>query len=573
MTASSTNDQVLTLRKTGGYAIVENLGLIEVSGIDAGKFLQFRTTNDVLSLKPGQGQINSLLDRTAHLQGIVSVYRRDSSFWLLVERPNVDHLIAQMEQYHFAEKIEIANLSATGSFLAVQGPNSFRYLSKLDAAAQMQLSTDNSICNSKNLGVAVVRKSITGEDGFLFWIPAAESSIASKLQQSAADLGFCTLSPESLNVARIEAGIPCYGIDMSADDLLPDTGLEESTVSYTKGCYLGQEVIARIKTYSAPRKGLVGLAFTADSQLGFELNSPIYLDNKEIGSIKSNVYSPTLKQTLALAYLTREYRVPDQQLSLRIGDKTQSTTVRLLPFYKSASRRQRAQELYNKGLADFAADKNDDAIASLREALELDPACPDFYETLGVILSKLDELEEAVSLMQHLAEIDPQSVMAHTNLSVFYMQQGNKEAAEEEKAIAMSMQMQKLAEEFKTQQKDAEDKQHKRDEAVQRIEMFKEVLAIDKEDQLANYGIGNLYVEIEEFSQAIPHLQKAVALKPDHTAAYLALGSALSGAGNTAQAIDVFQRGVAVAARRGDMTPLKTMQQHLEQLKSKPVVS
>jgi glycine cleavage system aminomethyltransferase T len=92
MTESSINSQVLTLRKTGGYAVVGNLGLIGVSGVDAGKFLQFRTTNDVLSLKPGQGQLNSLLDRTAHLQGVVSVHRLEDGFWVVAEKSNIDFL-------------------------------------------------------------------------------------------------------------------------------------------------------------------------------------------------------------------------------------------------------------------------------------------------------------------------------------------------------------------------------------------------------------------------------------------------------------------------------------------------
>lgn len=564
-----TESQVLSLRESGGFALDPEFGLIEISGADAATFLQFRTTNDVLALQPGQGQLSSILDRTAHLHGMFSLHRLEDSYWLVVEKNVATEIIEQMEQYHFAEKITILNRSEEGLFWTVQGPCSLNLLAEIDPASLEKLDSEYSTAHAKVAGqsLIVIRRTITGEDGFLFWVPAQDQQVVIRFLNDLANrLGLIPQSPDSLNVARIEAGLPRFGEDMSAEDLLPDTGLEEACVRYTKGCYLGQEVIARIKTYSAPRKGLVGLMFSPEDRQSFPLNTPIFLEGKEIGVVKSNAYSPTLNRTIAMSFLSRQYRVPDKELMLTINGSNYLAVVTLLPFYRTDSRKDRAHKLYEKALAEFAADDESQAIAHLREALQLDPLFADGYEALGVILSKQDQLSEAIDLMQQLAKIEPDSIMAHTNLSVFYMQQGNKEAAEEEKAAAMSISMQKIAQEIKSQQALEEEKERKRLEAVERIGMFKQVLEVDSEDQLANYGIGNLYVEIDAFAEALPHLTKAVVLKPDHTAAYLALGSAYAGLGQSQQAAEIYTRGIEVAAKRGDMTPLKEMQKRVQLL-------
>jgi tetratricopeptide (TPR) repeat protein len=319
-----------------------------------------------------------------------------------------------------------------------------------------------------------------------------------------------------------------------------------------------------MKTYSAPRKGLVGLSFPTDSTTDLLPPSGIASDvpAAETGQIKTLVYSPTLARPLALAYVPRSHRTPGELIKVGKHD----ATVCLLPFYKSQPPLERARTLYERALEDYASDRTEAAISNLRESLLLNPTFADAYEVLGVILSKHGDLDEAIRLMKRLADLQPDSVMAHTNLSVFYMEQGNKEAAEEEKAISMSITMEKLAREMRQQQEQQEQQKRKIEDAKERIEMFKQVLAIDPEDQLANYGMGNLLVDIDEFTDAVPHLRKAVELKPTHTAAYLALGKALEGAKQSTEASEVYKRGIEIAAQRGDMTPLKEMRSRLDAL-------
>jgi tetratricopeptide (TPR) repeat protein len=204
----------------------------------------------------------------------------------------------------------------------------------------------------------------------------------------------------------------------------------------------------------------------------------------------------------------------------------------------------------------------------LRQALELDPFLEDAYESLGVILSKRGHLTEAIALMKKLAELNPESVMAHTNLSVFYLVENNIEMAEEEKAISMSIRMKIAARLAVEETQDKKRKDEEKTEQLERLKMFEQVLQIDSEDLLANYGAGSCYEALGEFEKAVPLLKKAIEVKPTHTVAYLSLGVAYEGLGEFARAAETYKEGIAVAAKRGDMQPMQDMQNRLGKIQA-----
>jgi folate-binding protein YgfZ len=574
MKPTNPDHPLLALRQAGGYACALDFGLIVVSGPEAGKFLQSRTTNDVAALQSGQGQLSCLLDRKAHIEACFSLHRLDDEFWIVAERAQISEIFGQLDKFLFNTKAEVVDRSDQGQFATVQGYLARKLLAK-GSRVDILLQAGR-FCIARidlwSCPTVLIERSLTGEDGYLVWCNTADGrQLRSELRQSAAELSLVELSNEALNMARIEAGLPLYGTDMSLDNLLPETGLEAQSVSYTKGCYLGQEVIARIKTYGAPRRGLCGLRFAEGANLSFPVGAAIFLDGKEIGSLQSNVYSPFLERTIALAYLNKEHRVPGERISIAVSGTTYPVEVTLLPIYEPPTIKERVRGLYEEALAEFATGDETKSITLLRDALILDPLHADCYESLGVILSRQERLEEAVSVMKKLAELDPNSVMAHANLSVFYMQLGNKEAAEEEKAVAMSIRMQQIAREVDHKRKDAETQKEKREATLARMEMFRQVLAIDSEDLLANAGLGSIHVELEEYEQAIPFLVKSIQVKPTHSMSYLALGAAYAGMDRLDEATTTYRQGIEVAAKRGDMMPLKEMQLQLakvEQLKA-----
>jgi folate-binding protein YgfZ len=135
-------------------------------------------------------------------------------------------------------------------------------------------------------------------------------------------------------ILRVEAGIPRYGVDMDQDNLLLETGLE-SHVSFSKGCYLGQEVVERIRSRGHVNKKLSGIVLEGSDPA--EPGGRIYGGEKEIGAVTSSVISPHLNAPIALAYVHRDFSDPGTPVVWRQGEKTVHGKVVALPFYRSPS--------------------------------------------------------------------------------------------------------------------------------------------------------------------------------------------------------------------------------------------
>lgn len=563
------------LRKAGGYWIADLFGLVEVYGKDDTRFLQAQTTNDVAQLAECSRQSSCLLDRRAHVQAYFDLFRRHESYRIVVEKKQISAILSQLDKFRIADKVEFLDLTSTGEFFALQGPLSRKAVSSGLRQHPGACAFKHDIIDLKlwDIPVHLFRKSVTGEDGYFLWVAKSDSAqFWLKFSAACKALGLVQLDQKEVEVARVEAGLPSFAADFDDGDFLPETGLDETAVSYSKGCFLGQEVLARVKSQGAATRGLVGLLFPPTSRWTFPIDTPIMFKGAEIAKLKTNIYSESFDRVLAFASIKRDYRAPGKELAVTINGQELSIVTTTLPFIQSESLSVRARRLYDQALQLYATSSDSDheaqAVEKLREALDLEPTMEDGYESLGVVLSKRGELDEAISLMKQLAALNPDSVMAHTNLSVFYLEKGLKEEAEEEKAISMSIRMRLAVREASAKKEEEQKNAQTLEETNQRLAMFQQVLAIDADDLLANYGVGSCHVNLGEFAKAVPFLEKAIAVKPTHTVAYISLGQAYEGLGRADKAIESYTRGIEVAASRGDMTPLKDMQARLEALKN-----
>jgi len=570
MLSTREHDKIATLRQQGGYFVAHTYGLIEVYGKDAARFLQSQTTNDVNALDSCCGQFSCLLDRKAYVKAFFQLYRRHESFRIIAEKPQIPMIISHLEEYKFADKVELLDLTETGDFFAVQGPDAPLLVRQAEKDNHHNSACSHDLTDAVLLGypVHVFRKSVTGESGYFFWI--ARSNVPAFIeaaQRACKDLGFVQIEGETLEIARIEAGLPKYGTDFGEGNVLPETALEDTAVSSTKGCFLGQEVLARIKSHGAPTRALVGLSLKPEAKEQFPLDTKVMLNGSEIALLKSNVYSPTFSKFISFASIKRDWRVPGKRLSVEINNTPYEVEVARLPFYEAESVEDRARRLYSEGLKLYTKEPENEieseSVRLLRQAIQLDSSLEDAYEALGVILSKRGRLDEAIELMKKLATINEDSIMAHTNLSVFYLEKGMKDAAEEEKATSMSIRMRLASKEAMAAQAKEKSEEQKRQETMERMEMFKQVLAIDENDLLANYGYGSCLVDLGRFAEAISFLEKAIAVKPAHTVAYVALAKAYEGTGNKDKRYETINKGIEVAAKRGDVTPLKELEKML----------
>jgi Tfp pilus assembly protein PilF len=159
--------------------------------------------------------------------------------------------------------------------------------------------------------------------------------------------------------------------------------------------------------------------------------------------------------------------------------------------------------------------------------------------------------------------LEPDRIMAHTNLSVYYMKLGDKENAEDEKAKAMVLQMKQAMKNSGVKKEEADAEAKRMQLTRDRIGLFEKALALNSEDPLANFGIGNAYLELKAFSKGIPHLEKSVAMQPNHLDGYVALGNCLEATGEKDQARAIYQTGLDVASKRGDRAKIDLFNQRL----------
>jgi folate-binding protein YgfZ len=568
MTVTTLTEEYKQAREGCVYFPLEDFCLVDATGKDAFPFLQSQTTNDVVNLAVGAGLGNALVDRKARLLCNFSLHKTSgTSATILIETRQRDTLTDTLKEYHFREDIAWETEVPFDFLVALQGPKSPVVLERLtESGVSLHNTNDIFTANIDGVETRVICKSLTGEEGYILACTAShQEELIRAIQKAGESVSITAIQPDARETLRIEAGIPVYGRDMDKAHILPETGLEHTSVSYHKGCYIGQEVIARIKTYGSPAFALMGIILDGESLPAMDVT--IKIKTKKIGVVKSSTYSPSLGKVIALAYLQKDFRSPGQTYEVSLADVSTKITTCLLPFYQTAGKTERAKQLHQQALTLFKQEENlDRPIALLREAIALDPKYAPGYEALGVMLSKQNKLDEAIALMKRLAEIDPQEIMAHTNLSIYYMQQGRIEDAEMEKAEATAIQFEKLVEE--NQAKKAREKQSSQDkeERERQVEMFHKVLEIDPVDQVANFGLGSIYLDTGKYEKALAPLKTVVEHYRDHSAAYLALGKTLEKLLRKDEAADIYKKGIEAASKKGDLMPLKDMQTRLNQI-------
>jgi folate-binding protein YgfZ len=413
-------------------------------------------------------------------------------------------------------------------------------------------------------------------------LPAVDSVTAerveARIEAHARAAGFEILAePElsqTLEVLRIEAGQVRVGPDTrSRKCILPETGLEQHAVSYTKGCYLGQEVIARVRTYGALPFGLRGLVLHAPDDSA--ASSPTQLlkdvpdcganlvltDGKRIGEWGSSTLSPTLGSAVAFAYIDKSHRTPGNRIHVQGRSGPLEAEVVLLPFYHAPGRDERVAYLYDRAVRVFAEGREQEAIEILEEALHLDPSFSDGYEAIGVILGRAERFHEAIDIFKRLEELAPSQAMVNTNLSLYYMKIGDKESAEDEAAKAMRKSLAEGAgRSEQSEEIEAELAAQQRTDAERKKNMFGQVLEIDPDDPVALFGLGNALAVLEEWEPAEQHYARACEADAGNSAVYLARGKALEALARSPEAEAVYRAGMEVASRKGDLMPLKEME-------------
>jgi folate-binding protein YgfZ len=251
-------------------------------------------------------------------------------FWNTLTDKILDHL----NRYLVADDVEIIDRSSEYVILSLQGPRAEELLTTLSGPTKLpdQLA-HHAMINCDDTAVCVVRENRIGAPGFDLIVPkTAAAMVARDLTESGQRLGARWIGYETIDVLRVEAGIPIYGVDITEDNLLLETGLD-SHVSFTKGCYLGQEIIERIRSRGHVNRRLRGLLIngTAPASPG----DAIRADDKQVGTITSSVASPRLGRAIALGYIHRDHWEPGTQVTVSSTAGLTTALVTAPPFVQA----------------------------------------------------------------------------------------------------------------------------------------------------------------------------------------------------------------------------------------------
>ena len=217
-------------------------------------------------------------------------------------------------------------------------------------------------------------------------------------------------------------------------------------------------------------------------------------------------------------------------------------------------------DLYHEALTDYRENRLQEAVQKLSCIVDEFPSFEDAYEALSVILYNQKSYDQAVPLIKKWVAVNPDSIMAHTNLSRCYMAKGMILEAEHEQAEARRLT-------WKAELK-AKKKEMPKVDYEEQIARFKEVIELDPADVLGYFSLGNVYLDSGRKREAVETFEKAVDVDPSHSSSYLGLGQSLEALGDFEKAKKIYARGIKAAEARGDIMTQKKLESRLRTLTS-----
>ena len=291
------------LRESSAWLDLSARGKIRATGEDRARLLHAMTTQDVQSLAPGQGCYAFFLNAQGRILGDVNIFCREDSFLLDTEPETRQKLYDHIDRYIIADDVTPEDVTGEMSTIAIEGPQSAAVLERLGAPLP-----EADYATRSWSGSIVARVSTTGARGYsLFMLPTKKAEIIAALNIPEA-------TPEEARIVRIEHGKPRYGEEITERYLVQETA-QLNAVSFSKGCYLGQEIVERVRSRAQIHRVLRRL--TIDSLEPPPAGTKLKSGDADSAEIASAVYSPTLGKVAALAYVRTQFAEPGTEMLLR----------------------------------------------------------------------------------------------------------------------------------------------------------------------------------------------------------------------------------------------------------------
>ena len=306
--------QYRQLREECGLLDRSERGKLLVSGSEAAEYLQGQLTNDVEALEPGDGAYAALLDRKGHMRGDMRVLRpgEDPDLLLDTEPEALEAVRQHLAMYKIGREVDVIDVTAERALLSLIGPRA------VEIAGSAALPEN--ACEEVTIAGTPVLAAGTASGIDLIFDAEARDRVTDALLAA----GAAEVSAEAVEILRIEAGRPRFGAEMGTETMPAEAGIVEQAVSFTKGCYIGQETVARLHYKGKPNRHLRGLRLSGAAQAG----APLLIGDREVGRLGSAGVSPAFGP-IGLAILRRE---AEPGATVAVGEDGVTAEVTALPF-------------------------------------------------------------------------------------------------------------------------------------------------------------------------------------------------------------------------------------------------
>src|SRR5688572_8073766 len=286
-------------------------GRVALTGGDRASFLHALLTNDIARLTSGQGVYAAYLTPQGRMISDMGVIETGARMLLTVERDIAAPLAERFDKLIFSEDVQAKDVTGDVIAIGVHGPSAARMIQQ--AAGISVIGLADQYDNITSGSVTIVRDDALGLPGYDVYVPAGGADV---MRAKLVEAGAVTASEETGETLRIEAARPRFGIDMNTDTIPLEAGIEDRAISFTKGCYVGQEVIIRVmhRGHGRVARRLVSIVLSGGAVPG--RGSTIQIGDRVVGEITSAAASPKLGMPLALGYVHRDHAEPGTEVSV-----------------------------------------------------------------------------------------------------------------------------------------------------------------------------------------------------------------------------------------------------------------
>ncbi len=289
---------VLALRSRAGFSVSETAAAAEISGLDRARFLQSQLPVDVEALAEGHGAYTAYLDRRGRITADLVVLRAEESLLVLIAPERLAATLESFERHHFREEVTLRDRSRDLAVWELHGPSTPAVLSRLCGQRapiepyRHQRFTVSGADAGEPVDVRWIADPWTGDVGGRLIVPREHAALVrASLVEAGRPEGLAEIGPAALEILRIEGGRPRSGADIDERTLLLELGRDEM-VSFNKGCYLGQETVARVHARGHVNRLLMGLLVEGGDVPA--TGALVHLGDVPAGETRSACWSPSL---------------------------------------------------------------------------------------------------------------------------------------------------------------------------------------------------------------------------------------------------------------------------------------